>query len=112
MGDAAHAMQPHIGQGTSMALEDAFYLSLVLESPDRSLTEAFKIYEAVRRPRVERVAQASADRGGDTRQASGPAWHRLKEIGIYKTARLDKMGIVMDKEAVEYDVMQESIPSV
>jgi len=117
LGDAAHAMQPHIGQGTSMALEDAFCLSRVLENSDRSLAEAFRIHEAVRRPRVERVAQASADRG-DTRQASGPAWHRLKEIGIglgfwiYKTARLDKMGVGMDREAVEYDIMQESIPSV
>jgi len=117
LGDAAHAMQPHIGQGTSMALEDAFYLSRVLEDPRRSLAEAFRMYEAVRRPRVERVAQASADRG-DTRQASGPAWHRFKEIGIglgfwiYKTARLDKMGIGMDKEAVEYDIMQEPIPGM
>jgi 2-polyprenyl-6-methoxyphenol hydroxylase-like FAD-dependent oxidoreductase len=116
LGDAAHAMQPHIGQGTSMALEDAFYLSRVLEEPGRSLTEALQIYEAVRRPRVERIAQASADRGGDTRQASGPAWHRLKEIGIglgfwiYKTARLDRMGVGMDKEAVEYDIMHEPVP--
>jgi 2-polyprenyl-6-methoxyphenol hydroxylase-like FAD-dependent oxidoreductase len=101
-----------------MALEDAFYLSRVLEEPGRSLTEALQIYEAVRRPRVERIAQASADRGGDTRQASGPAWHRLKEIGIglgfwiYKTARLDRMGVGMDKEAVEYDIMQEPIPRI
>jgi 2-polyprenyl-6-methoxyphenol hydroxylase-like FAD-dependent oxidoreductase len=115
LGDAAHAMQPHIGQGTSMALEDAFFLSRVLAEPGRSLAEAFQIYEAVRRPRVERVAQASADRG-DTRQTSGPAWHRLKEIGIglgfwiYKTARLNRMGVGMDKEAVGYDIMQEPIP--
>lgn len=117
LGGAAHAMQPHIGQGTAMALEDAFYLSRVLEDPQRSLTEAFKMYESVRRPRVERIAQAAADRG-DTWQATGPAWHRLKEIGIglgfwiYKTARLDKMGIGMGKEAVEYDIMQEPVPSM
>lgn len=117
VGDAAHAMQPHIGQGTAMALEDAFYLSRVLEDPRISLTDAFQMYESVRRPRVKSIAQAAADRG-DTRQATGPAWHRLKEIGIglgfwiYKTARLDKMGIGMDKEAVEYDVMQEPVPSV
>jgi len=115
LGDAAHAMQPHIGQGTSMALEDAFFLSRVLAEPEMSLEEAFQIYEAIRRPRVEKVAQASADRG-DTRQASGPAWHRLKEMGIglgfwiYKTARLDKMGVGMDKDAVGYDIMQEPIP--
>lgn len=45
-------------------------------------------------------------------------WHRLKKIGIglevwiYKTARLDKMGIGMDKGAVEYNIMQESMPSM
>jgi 2-polyprenyl-6-methoxyphenol hydroxylase-like FAD-dependent oxidoreductase len=115
LGDAAHAMQPHIGQGTSMALEDAFFLSRVLAEPGRSLAEVFQVYEAVRRLRVERIAQASADRG-DTRQASGRAWHRLKEIGIglgfwiYKTARLDRLGVGMDKDAVGYDIMQEPIP--
>ena len=117
LGDAAHAMQPHIGQGTSMALEDAFFLSRVLAEPGRSLTEVFQVYEAVRRPRVEKVAQASADRG-DTRQASGPAWHRIKEMGIglgfwiYKTARLDRLGVGMDKEAIGYDIMQEPIPRI
>ncbi|EXJ71081.1 uncharacterized protein A1O5_06074 [Cladophialophora psammophila CBS 110553] len=31
IGDAAHAMSPHVGQGVSMALEDVFLLSRVLE---------------------------------------------------------------------------------
>lgn len=50
--------------------------------------------------------------------STGPMWHGLKEMGtgvsfwIYKTARLDKLGVGMDKEAIEYDIMQESIPKI
>jgi hypothetical protein len=61
--------------------------------------------------------RASADRG-DMRQASGPMWQRIKEIGvgvgfwIYKTAHLDKLGVGMDQEAIGYDIMKEPIPEL
>lgn len=39
LGDAAHAMQPHAGQGVSMALEDAFLLSRLLQAaPSESVS--------------------------------------------------------------------------
>jgi 2-polyprenyl-6-methoxyphenol hydroxylase-like FAD-dependent oxidoreductase len=43
LGDAAHAMQPHSGQGVSMALHDPFLLSRLLEasSPTVSLSTLF-----------------------------------------------------------------------
>ncbi|KAJ5727698.1 hypothetical protein N7493_005518 [Penicillium malachiteum] len=50
LGDAAHAMQPHLGQGTSMALEDVFLLSRLLESGPAQLDESFRRYEELRRP--------------------------------------------------------------
>jgi len=117
LGDAAHAMQPHIGQGTSMALEDAFYLCRLLEEPKRPLSDVFQMYEAARRPRVEKIARASADRG-NMRQADSAMWQRAKEIGIgvgfwiYKIAHLGKLGLGVDQEAIGYDIMCEPIPTV
>src|SRR5262249_3248612 len=54
IGDAAHAIGPHVGQGVSLALEDAFVLAKCL----RDLPEvpaAFAAFERLRRDRVERV---------------------------------------------------------
>ncbi|KAJ5633716.1 hypothetical protein N7528_001558 [Penicillium herquei] len=63
LGDAAHAMQPHLGQGTSMALEDVFLLSRLLERGPTQLDESFKRYEEIRRPRVEKISQSAAQSG-------------------------------------------------
>ena len=56
LGDAAHAMQPHSGQGVSMALEDAFLLLRLLEatSPLVSFSTLFEKFDCIRRPRVEK----------------------------------------------------------
>lgn len=59
IGDAAHAAAPASGQGASMAIEDAVVLAKSFrESPN--VPAALAIYEAVRRPRVERVVQYGA----------------------------------------------------
>ena len=63
VGDAAHATSPHIGQGASLALEDALVLALCLRDfPDREA--AFAAYERLRKGRVERLVQ-QARRTGD-----------------------------------------------
>ncbi len=58
LGDAAHAMTPNLGQGGAQAIEDAFVLA---ESLARYPTarEAFRAYEAARRPRASRVVRLS-----------------------------------------------------
>lgn len=56
LGDAAHAIGPHAGQGASMAIEDALVLSACLaETIDYGA--AFIRYEALRRPRIARVVK-------------------------------------------------------
>jgi len=66
VGDAAHAVSPHSGQGASMALEDAIVLAKALR--DRgSHAQAFAAFEAERRPRAERVI-AFGRRGGDRKR--------------------------------------------
>jgi len=48
IGDAAHAMSPHLGQGTSLALEDAAALAGAL-STTADVPDAMRAYEAARR---------------------------------------------------------------
>jgi salicylate hydroxylase len=54
IGDAAHPMLPFIAQGAAQAIEDAAALGRCIRHPD-----AFALFEAVRRERVERVVQFS-----------------------------------------------------
>ncbi|GAA2014617.1 FAD-dependent monooxygenase [Nocardiopsis rhodophaea] len=64
LGDAAHAMVPHLGQGANQAIEDAFALAAILEGADReSLPELLKVYEGVRIERTSRVQNVSREAG-------------------------------------------------
>lgn len=55
IGDAAHAMTPYAAQGAAMAIEDGAALASALAAaPD--IASALTRYEAVRRPRLARVA--------------------------------------------------------
>jgi salicylate hydroxylase len=56
LGDAAHPMLPHVGQGANQAIEDAVTVATVLARADRgSAAQALRIYESLRRPRTARV---------------------------------------------------------
>jgi len=59
IGDAAHAVGPHAGQGASMAIEDALVLAAALER-EADVPAAFRHYEELRRPRVAKVAKLTA----------------------------------------------------
>ncbi|MFD8479484.1 FAD-dependent monooxygenase [Kitasatospora sp. NPDC059673] len=62
LGDAAHAMTPHLGQGACQALEDAVTLAAaVADAPD--LPSALSRYDATRRPRAQAVARAARQAG-------------------------------------------------
>jgi 2-polyprenyl-6-methoxyphenol hydroxylase-like FAD-dependent oxidoreductase len=66
IGDAAHAVGPHAGQGASMAIEDALVLGAFLETQD-DVTAAFVRYEALRRKRVEHVVKLTAQNSSQKR---------------------------------------------
>jgi len=71
LGDAAHPMLPHVGQGANQAIEDAVALATVLSRTDRaSVRRALLIYESLRRERTARV-QRSARVNGARYDASG-----------------------------------------
>ncbi|PFG37916.1 2-polyprenyl-6-methoxyphenol hydroxylase-like FAD-dependent oxidoreductase [Georgenia soli] len=58
LGDAAHAMTPHLGQGAAQALEDAVVLGRAC-APDRPVEVSLAVYDRTRRPRAQAVATAS-----------------------------------------------------
>lgn len=66
IGDAAHAMTPHNGSGANQAFEDAFVLGRLLTHPSTNLEtvhHALQVYDAVRRPRAQAVAELSRELG-------------------------------------------------
>lgn len=62
VGDAAHPMRPHLGQGGCQALEDAAILAGLVDGA-ADLPAAFAAYAAFRRPRVLALVRESATIG-------------------------------------------------
>jgi 2-polyprenyl-6-methoxyphenol hydroxylase-like FAD-dependent oxidoreductase len=58
VGDAAHPMRPHLGQGGCQGLEDAATLAHCVAATD-DLPAAFAQFTALRRPRAQRLARES-----------------------------------------------------
>lgn len=83
IGDAAHGISPHIGQGASLALEDTAVIAGLLKSQNDHST-AFHIFQSERQPRVEKVIK-SARKVGDTKTKTNPitAWFRDRFIGFF-----------------------------
>lgn len=62
LGDAAHPMRPHLGQGGCQAIEDAAVLASSV-ARHRDLSEAFRAYERRRRGRTELIVRMSRHSG-------------------------------------------------
>ncbi len=84
IGDAAHAISPHAGQGASLALEDAMLLAKMLSDSVASHEQVFAKFVQQRRSRVERVI-AEARRRGDGKRTLTPAtaWIRDRVISAF-----------------------------
>jgi salicylate hydroxylase len=64
LGDAAHAMLPHLGQGANQAIEDGLALAVFLEGQSSAeVADVLRHYEAFRRERTD-VVQAEARNNG------------------------------------------------
>jgi salicylate hydroxylase len=72
LGDAAHPMLPHLGQGVNQALEDAVALATLLGALDGAagVPQALATYERLRRDRTARV-QLGSRRNGAGYDSSG-----------------------------------------
>jgi salicylate hydroxylase len=64
LGDAAHAMLPHLGQGANQAIEDGVTLAVFLEGRDAAeVPDALRRYQSFRRERTD-IIQAEARKNG------------------------------------------------
>lgn len=78
VGDAAHATTPHVGQGASMAMEDAIVLAKCLRDI-ADTEEAFAAYERIRKERVEKVVEM-ARRMGNQKSPSGAFGRAVRDL--------------------------------
>lgn len=64
LGDAAHALVPHHGQGANQSIEDAVVLAdCIAAAGSESIAETFERYERLRRGRARKVVYASVTTG-------------------------------------------------
>jgi len=78
VGDAAHAVGPHAGQGASMAIEDAMVLAACIDAEGGS-SAAFARYEALRRGRVAEVVRQTS-RNASQKRAAGPLALLIRDL--------------------------------
>ncbi|MFF3773038.1 FAD-dependent monooxygenase [Streptomyces sp. NPDC002232] len=84
LGDAAHAMTPHLGQGACQALEDAVTLAAALRA-ESTVETALARYDAERRPRSQAVARAARQAGRMGQQLSHPLAVTLRNTAMRLT---------------------------
>lgn len=98
IGDAAHAMTPHAGQGSAMGIEDAAVLSELLSeaSSGDDLRPAIEQYENLRQPRCMKVFKLARQIGQtwtmtDSKQIEmrNASWERVNDAE-YMDARADE----------------------
>ena len=110
VGDAAHAMSPHAGQGVSMALEDAFLIARLLKDSARIPSEICKKYDQIRRPRVTEIF-GIATQNANMRKNTGPWGLWAKEVAfkvvfwVPSALGLDKFGF--GQKHLVYDIDEE-----
>ncbi|MBE4909237.1 FAD-dependent monooxygenase [Bacillus luteolus] len=83
IGDAAHAMSPHAGQGASVALEDSMYLAKLLMELDIPIESIFKCFEDDRKERAEKIIKTARRNGSGKKELSKVAcWFRDRFLSI------------------------------
>ncbi len=91
IGDAAHGISPHLGQGASLALEDTLVLSHCLGT-EKTIESAFRQFQDQRRPRVEKTIK-TAQKVGNTKSKINPvaAWFRDRLIGFFIKKQIQQL---------------------
>jgi salicylate hydroxylase len=104
LGDSAHAMLPHIGQGACMAIEDGYALAALIAQLPGDLTGALLQYERIRLPRTRHAVLEARARGKEMHLTS--KWAQIKrniKLALQQRAGGDKTGLKL-AEFYEYDV--------
>ena len=88
LGDAAHPMLPHAGQGANQAIEDGVALAAVLARADRaSAPRALLIYERLRREHTAGVQHKSRLNGARYEASSGDLGARDRQLAAQHQER-------------------------
>jgi len=97
LGDAAHAMASHSGQGVSLALEDVFLLSRLLATGATAgdLATVFEKFDAIRRPKVKPFSGIAAKRGAERKKTGALA--RWMNVFLIRTMLLVVNGLGLQR---------------
>ena len=76
LGDAAHAMLPHHGQGANVTIEDAVTLAELIAEEWADLDTALDEYERMRKGRTRKIQRASWMGNHDLHLPDGAEWER------------------------------------
>lgn len=100
LGDAAHPMLPHLGQGVNQGVEDAVALSILLEGrPAADVPAALKAYEALRLPRASMVQTEARQNGKRYDSEYSSLEKRDEEIRNIAALRLRLYDYDIEREA-------------
>jgi len=102
IGDAAHAMSPHAGQGASVALEDAMYLAKMLR--DYPFEQAVDLYQQERKKRAEKICKTGRDNAARQVDAT-PGQARMRDFIM--STMLPLMGDNMQNWIFKYKINWE-----
>ncbi len=100
LGDAAHPMLPHLGQGANQSIEDGMALATILARADRETAPAALLaYERLRRERVAAVQRGARENGLRYDSAYSDLGLRDAEISAHAAFR---------KRLYDHDVVPEA----
>jgi 2-polyprenyl-6-methoxyphenol hydroxylase-like FAD-dependent oxidoreductase len=100
LGDAAHPMLPHLGQGANQSIEDGMALATILARADRATAPAALLaYERLRRVRVAQVQRGARENGLRYDSAYADLGIRDAEIAAHAAFR---------KRLYDHDVVPEA----
>jgi salicylate hydroxylase len=100
LGDAAHPMLPHLGQGANQSIEDGMTLAIILARANRDTAPAALLaYERLRRERVAQVQQGARQNGLRYDSSYADLGTRDAEIAAHANFR---------KRLYDYDVVTEA----
>ena len=104
LGDAAHPMLPHLGQGANQSIEDGMALATILAQVDAAAVPASLLaYEKLRRERVAEVQSGARKQGLRVDSASGDLGIRDAELAAHAEFR---------KHLYAYDVVPHARAAV
>jgi salicylate hydroxylase len=101
LGDAAHPMLPHLGQGANQSIEDGMALATILAHVDNAtVPAALQVYERLRRERVADIQRGSRQHGLRVDSADRDLEQRDAQLAAHAEFR---------KQLYSYDVVPHAL---